>query len=93
MEKWSNTRYFILTNKRNHDRIQLLTDGRGLAVKFIEADPLPEACQCCVEQYCDECEHMGERWLLSPEDIRRLKRKARERAAVRFQRELEHFKD
>lgn len=31
--------------------------------------------------------------LLSPEDIRRLERKARERAAVRFQRELEHFKD
>ena len=62
-------------------------------MNFIEANPLPKACQCCVEQYCDECEHMGERWPLSPGDVRRLERKARERAIARLQRELERFKE
>ena len=61
-------------------------------MEFIEAKPLPEACQRCIEQYCDECEHMGERWLLSPEDERRLAYKARARAIARLQRELKRLK-
>ena len=62
-------------------------------MKFIEASPLPEACQRCIERYCDECEHMGERWILTSEDERRLAAKAKKRAVVRLQRELEHLKE
>lgn len=43
-------------------------------MQFIEADPLPKACQECVEikecvargegeWCCDECDHLGERFL------------------------------
>lgn len=62
-------------------------------LEFIEADPLPAACQKCVDEDCDECEHMGERWPLSPEDARRLARITKERAAARLQRELNQIKD
>ena len=61
-------------------------------MKFIEANPLPRVCQQCVEQYCDECGHMGERWILTPEDERRLAHKAKERAVARIQWELERLK-
>ena len=62
-------------------------------MEFIEADPLPEACRQCVERYCDECDHMGERWILSPEEERRLIRKATEKAIMRLQRKLEENKN
>ena len=57
-------------------------------LELIEADPLPEACRQCPDEFCDECDHMGERWSLSPEDAHRLERKARERTIARLQREL-----
>ena len=62
-------------------------------LEFIEAGPLPAACQKCVDQDCDECEHMGERWPLLPGDAHRLARIAKERAAARLQRELNQIKD
>ena len=58
-------------------------------MELIEADPLPEACRRCPDEFCDECEHMMERWPLSPEDQRRLAHKAKERAIARLRRELE----
>ena len=55
-------------------------------LEFMEADPLPAACRKCPEKFCDECEHMGERWVLPAEDRRRLERTAKERAAARLRR-------
>lgn len=40
-------------------------------MEYYEADPLPECCQNCTEAdegYCDECDHLGERFVLSKED-------------------------
>ena len=65
-------------------------------LELIEADPLPAVCQKCVDEGhedCGECDHMGERWPLSPEDERRLKRIAKERAIARLRRGLERMKD
>lgn len=65
-------------------------------LELIEADPLPSVCQKCVDQGredCDECDHMGERWPLPPEDKRRLARIAKENAAARLRRELDRLKD
>lgn len=60
-------------------------------MEFIEADPLPEACRQCSGQCCDECEHAGERWTLPPEDWKRLTVRAKEKAIMRLQRELEQL--
>lgn len=65
-------------------------------LELIEANPLPAVCQKCVDEGhedCDECDHMGERWPLSPEDERRLARIAKEKAIARRQRELERLKN
>lgn len=62
-------------------------------MEFMEADPLPKACLHCADQDCDECAHMGERWPLSPEDAQRLEHRARERAVLRFQRELDRLEE
>ena len=35
---------------------------------FQEVDPLPERCQNCVEQNCDECDYENERWRM-PEEV------------------------
>jgi len=40
-------------------------------MEYIEVNPLPECCQKCLEPdegYCDECDHLGERFVLSEED-------------------------
>lgn len=65
-------------------------------LELIEADPLPAVCQRCIDEGCedcDECEHMGERWPISPEDERRLMRIAKEKAIARLQRESDGIKD
>ena len=61
-------------------------------MEFIEVNPLPKACQLCIEQYCDECEHMGERWVLTLEDERKLAYKAKEHTAARLQRDLDRLR-
>lgn len=62
-------------------------------LELIEAKPLPEACRQCPDGFCDECEHMMERWRFSPKDVRRLERKARERTIARLQREQGQTRD
>lgn len=65
-------------------------------LEWVEADPLPAICRECVDEGredCDECEHMAERWPLSPEDERRLMRIAKEKAIARLQRESDRMKD
>lgn len=44
-------------------------------MEYIEANPLPECCLNCTEPdegYCDECDHLGERFILSQEDQKQL---------------------
>lgn len=39
----------------------------GNKVEYIETNPLPECCLNCTEPdegYCDECDHLGERFIL-----------------------------
>lgn len=43
-------------------------------MEYVEADPLPIQCQKCEEQYCEECDYLGQRFLTSEEDQRRLDR-------------------
>lgn len=65
-------------------------------LEFTEADPLPEVCRKCVDEGredCDECDHMMERWVISPEYDRWLMRISKERAIARLQRELEQLQD
>ncbi len=47
------------------------------ALEFLEADPLPKACQNCQEEGwgCDECDHLGERFYLPKEQELWLSRK------------------
>ena len=40
-------------------------------MEYIEVNPLPECCRNCMEPdegYCDECDHLGDRFVLSKED-------------------------
>lgn len=44
-------------------------------VEYFEVNPLPECCQNCSEPdegCCDECDHLGERFILPEEDQRQL---------------------
>lgn len=41
-------------------------------LEFVEADPLPIQCLRCLEQYCDECDYLGLRRLLTEESQQRL---------------------
>lgn len=58
-------------------------------MEWIEANPLPEACQNCQEEDCYNCDHAGERWYLSKEDELHLRRKGLQKAIDRLQRQLE----
>lgn len=60
-------------------------------MEWIEADPLPKACQNCREEECYNCDHAGERWYLPKEDALRLKRKGLVRAIERMQRQIEEI--
>ena len=62
-------------------------------MEWIEANPLPPACQECEArgecEDCMACEHGGERFYLSREDDLWLKRKAKIKAIQRLQRDLQ----
>ena len=62
-----------------------------MSIEYIEADPLPLVCQQCKEQYCDECDHAGERWYLSERDELLLQKKAKEQAIRRLQRQIQEI--
>lgn len=58
-------------------------------MEWLEADPLPKVCRECSDQYCDNCDHAGERWYLSQEDELRLRRKGLLKAIERLQRQVQ----
>ena len=57
-------------------------------MEWIEADPLPPACQDCQEEDCYNCDPAGERWTLSQADELRIKRKGLMKAIERLQRQV-----
>lgn len=57
-------------------------------MEWIEADPLPPACQDCQEEDYYNCDHAGERWTLSQADELRIKRKGLMKAIERLQRQV-----
>ena len=56
-------------------------------MEWLEADPLPAVCQRC-EGDCYNCDHAGERWILSRTDELRVRRKMLEKAILRIQRQI-----
>ena len=57
-------------------------------MEWIEADPLPPACQDCQEEDCYNYDHAGERWTLSQADELRVRRKGLLKAIERLQRQV-----
>lgn len=59
-----------------------------MAMEWIEANPLPPACQNCQEEECYNCDYAGERWTLSQADELRVRRKGLLKAIERLQRQV-----
>ena len=57
-------------------------------VKWLECDPLPEACRYCLEEECYNCDIAGKRWVLSREDTLQAQRMLKLQAIQRLQREV-----
>lgn len=57
-------------------------------MEWIEANPLPPACQNCQEEECYNCDYAGERWTLSQADELRVRRKGLLKAIERLQRQV-----
>lgn len=57
-------------------------------MEYRETRPLPAVCQQCKED-CYNCDHAGERWMLSRKDELRVKRKMLEKAILRMQRQIQ----
>ena len=58
---------------------------------FIEATPLPTECRCCQKTDCYICDHASKRWTLSKEQELLLLRKLKEKAILRFKRQIEEI--
>ncbi|MBQ3757413.1 MAG: hypothetical protein II873_09895 [Oscillospiraceae bacterium] len=51
-------------------------------MEYIEANPLPQCCKNCTEPdegCCDECDHLGERFVLSEADRKQLNKLVEQR--------------
>mgnify|MGYP003396940604 CR=1 FL=1 len=60
-------------------------------MEWIEVCPLPDQCQGCQEEECYNCDHAGERWVLSPEDALRIRRKGLVKAIERLQKQIDEI--
>ena len=61
---------------------------------FIEATPLPTECRCCQKTDCYNCDHASPDWLLVyqyREQELLLLRKLKEKAILRFKRQIEEI--
>lgn len=58
---------------------------------FIEATPLSTECRCCQEPDCYSCDHASKRWTLSKKQELLLLRKLKEKAILRFKRQIEEI--
>ena len=60
-------------------------------MEWIEVCPLPDECQSCQEEECYNCDHAGERWVLSQEDALRIRRKGLVKAKERLQKQIDEI--
>ena len=58
---------------------------------FIEATPHPTECRCCQKKDCYSCDHASKRWTLSKKQELLLLRKLKEKAILRFKRQIEEI--
>ncbi len=56
-----------------------------------EQEELPTACRKCRKEECDNCDHAGERWVLSKRDDLLVRRKMLLRQIDRLHRRLEEI--
>ena len=56
-----------------------------------EQEELPTACRKCWKEECDNCDHTGERWVLSERDDLLVRRKMLLRQIDRLHRRLEEI--
>ncbi len=57
-------------------------------MNYKEASPLPAACRGCKEADCYNCDTAGLRWVADPVDELRARKKLKQRAIERLQREI-----
>lgn len=62
-------------------------------LEWTEADSLPDECRQCYEGECYNCDYAENRWYLSEEDDRRLRRKGLIHTINRLERRLEMIGD
>lgn len=62
-------------------------------MEYFETNPLPKCCQDCLapdEGYCDECDHLGERFILSEEDRKQMEALIKQRINRRRKKGKDH---
>ena len=80
-----------MNDKRDVGQIPATTYFKGEDMDFIEATPLPTECRCCQETDCYNCDHASKRWTLSKKQELLLLRKLKEKAILRFKRQIEEI--
>lgn len=58
-------------------------------MEWLEVIPLPAKCQTCRQTDCYNCDTALDRWILSPEDELRIRRRGMEKAIERLQKQIE----
>ena len=58
-------------------------------MEWLEVDPIPYACEDCLEEDCYNCDTAGERWQLSKSDELRIRRNGLLKAIERLQRQVD----
>ena len=80
-----------VNDERDVGQIPATTYFKGEDMDFIEATPLPTECRCCQETDCYSCDHASKRWTLSKKQELLLLRKLKEKAILRFKRQIEEI--
>ena len=80
-----------VNDERDVGQIPATTYFKGEDMDFIEATPLPTECRCCQETDCYNCDHASKRWTLSKKQELLLLRKLKEKAILRFKRQIEEI--
>lgn len=57
-------------------------------MEYHEVSPLPAVCEACQEEDCYNCDYALDRWKLAPADELRLRKKLKQQAITRLEREI-----
>ena len=80
-----------VNDDRDDGQIPATTYFKGEDMDFIEATPLPTECRCGQKTDCYNCDHASKRWTLSKKQELLLLRKLKEKAILRFKRQIEEI--